>query len=187
MNQRFSNAVQELDTLLIWRWLKNPATRAGIRADLIQNALFQLISDKEVGMDTRYRKDAANIIFDECDLDLEYRDQHNKATPLIIAASSGREHFLNILIEKKVNLRAVDEKLERTALSWAARYNAVGCVKILLNALMANHDVKTVQSKDIDGRTALDIARDRRHPEIVKLLELETEVRDGDTEVSLRH
>lgn len=134
LNARFSKAVRELDTLLIHNWIKDPIRRPNLNADHIQSALLALASKKKAKKEN-FRVEAVSAILEECDIDLECVDGVQKATPLIFAASCGREDIVKLLIDKGANLYAKDAKSGKTALSWAADYNFVGTTNILLKAL----------------------------------------------------
>ena len=63
------------------------------------------------------------------------------------------EHYINIR-----------DKYGRTALLWACRYNRIGAIKLLIEE---DADVNLV---DEDGVTALKIAKQHGHTEIIELL-----------------
>jgi ankyrin repeat protein len=90
--------------------------------------------------------------------------------PLYYAASGGKADIVALLLENKVAVDAKTRKtiwcpLDHTALHIAARNGHTDVVKMLLS-----HKADAT-AKDGDGKTPLDEARDRKHADIVKLLE----------------
>jgi ankyrin repeat protein len=169
LNERFSKAVKELDTPLIYNWIKDPNRRPNLNAELIRSALFDLASVKKT-KHPQLRDEAVSVILDECGVDIEYMDDVYKATPLILAASFGHEAITKLLIDKGAKLQARDGICERTALSWAAKNNNIGTAKILLGALHGNLGRQILESKDVDGCTACALADKRGHKEMAELL-----------------
>jgi ankyrin repeat protein len=97
-------------------------------------------------------------------------DDELKATPLILAALCGREDITKLLIDAGANLQAKDGIFKRTALSWAARNDFIETAELLLTALDEWKDGKTIQSKDINGHTALDLANQNGHKYMARLI-----------------
>jgi ankyrin repeat protein len=172
MNDRFLVAVKELDALLIHNWITDPGRRPHLKSEHIQSALFDLAGLKEptkVGAE-RFRDQAVYVILDECKPDIECLDAELKATPLILAALCGRENITKLLIDAGANLQAKDGIFERTALSWAARNDFIKTFELLLTALDERKDRKTIQSKDRYGHTAFDLAKQKGHERIARLI-----------------
>jgi uncharacterized protein len=121
----------------------------------------------------------------------------NGVTPLMAAAHAGQTETFKILLTKGADINAVD-RLQKTAMTYAAGQGQTDIVVLLLNAgVDANavyaHDLTalmwaagygktaTVKAlldagakpalKDDRGKTALDIAREGKFDETVKLLE----------------
>jgi hypothetical protein len=177
-NAQFSKAVEELDTVLIYKWIMEPTRRLHLSPENIQSALLALASMREPkrkyrAKEAEFRDPAVNAILNECStgLNLECTDVEFKATPLILASVCGRKSIVELLISKKARLAARDGRFGRTALSWAARNNFLGTAGALLEALERNDDRQTIHIKDNDGHTALYHARQKRHDDMVELLE----------------
>ncbi len=179
LNRRFSKAVEELDTVLIHNWIVEPTRRLHLSPENVQSALLALASLREPkkrsyrAAEAQFRDQAVSAILKKCctGQDLECTDVEFKATPLILAAACGRKSITKLLISKKASPAARDGRLGRTALSWAARNNFLGTACVLLEALEGNDDRQTIHLKDNDGHTALDHARQKRHDDMVELLE----------------
>lgn len=176
LNNRFLEAVRELDSPLIHNWIKDPIRRSKLNVAHVRSALLSLSSLKEAKAkdhrDPCHRLQAVAVILREygLDIDLECRDDIFEGTPLILAASCGREDIAKLLIDKGASLQAKDGRFDRTPLSWAARNNFVGIAVELLKASNENQDRQTIHSKDIDGYTALDLASHRGHRNMMELL-----------------
>jgi ankyrin repeat protein len=174
LNNGFLKAVEDLDTLLIHKWVKDLSGRPILNTEHVQSALLALASMREPKK-ARFKREAedfrvlaVNVILDHGVTNLECTDDVNEMTPLILAAC--REAIVKLLIEKGASLQAKDGKLRRTALSWAARNNFPTTAQMLFSALVESQDQQTVQSRDIDGRTALDLARQKGYGRIVEIL-----------------
>jgi ankyrin repeat protein len=176
MNDRFLEAVKALDALLIHNWIMDPDRRPHLKPEYIQSALFDLAGLKEPTEERfqveaeSFRDQAVCVILDECNPDLECLDAELKATPLILAALCGREDITKLLIDAGANLQAKDGIFKRTALSWAARNDFIETAELLLTALDEWKDGKTIQSKDINGHTALDLANQNGHKYMARLI-----------------
>jgi hypothetical protein len=176
MNDRFLEAVKALDALLIHNWIMDPDRRPHLKREHIQSALFDLAGLKEPTEERfqaeaeRFRDKAFCAILDECNPDLECLDDELKVTPLILAALCGREDITKLLIDAGASLQAKDGIFERTPLSWAARNDFIEAAEILLTALDEMHDRKTIQSKDIYGHTAFDLATQKGHRYMARLI-----------------
>src|SRR6266542_2212430 len=83
------------------------------------------------------------------------------------AAGEGRTDVVRVLLARGVDPNRVYAN-DLTALMWAAGYGRATTVKVLLEA-GARADLR-----DNRGKTALDIAREQKHDEIVRLLETAT-------------
>jgi hypothetical protein len=176
LNKAFLKAVGELDTLLIHKWVKDLSGRPILNAEHVQSALLALASMREPKK-ARFKREAedfrvlaVSVILDHGVTNLECTDDVYEMTPLIFAACCGREAIVKLLIEKGASLQAKDGKLGRTALSWAARNNFPTTAQILFNALAERQDQQTGQFEDIDGWTALDLARQNGYRRVVELL-----------------
>ncbi|MCJ1406857.1 hypothetical protein MMC19_000927, partial [Ptychographa xylographoides] len=169
LNDQFLQAVKRLDTPIIYNWINDPNRRPWLKSEHVQSALLGL-AGLHTGQDPRFRTLAVSVILDKCAPDLECTDAAYKATPLILAASGGRTEIVALLIEKEARLQATDGNFGRTALTWAARNNALGTAKVLLEALAGTHDRKIIHARDKDGLTALDLASQRNHQRMGNLL-----------------
>ncbi|KAL5313190.1 hypothetical protein ACEPPN_018923 [Leptodophora sp. 'Broadleaf-Isolate-01'] len=176
MNDRFLEAVKALDALLIHNWIMDRDRRAHLKPELIQSALLDLAGLKEPTEERfqveagRFRDHAVCVILDECNSNLECLDDVLEATPLILAALCGREDITKLLIDAGGSLQARDGIYGRTPLSWAAKNNFIGTAEILLTALDNRQDQQTIQSKDIDGHTAFDLANRNGHKDMARLI-----------------
>jgi ankyrin repeat protein len=173
LNERFFQAVKDLDTPLICAWIKDPLRRTNLNSEHIRSALLDLTSMK--GSHIRFRVQAVKVILDECVVDLECVHDVYKATPLILAAIFGEDGeskaTTELLIDKGAMLLAEDEKYHRTALSWAARNNKIGTATVLLEAMDKTQYRQIVKSEDIYGCTAHGLAHERGHKDIERLIE----------------
>ncbi len=169
--------MKELDTLLIYKWVKDFSGRPILDTDHVQSALLALASNGEPEKASfrreaeKYRIAALSAILDDRVASLECRDDDHKMTPLMLAACFGRKAITKLLVDNGASLRAKDGILERNALSWAARNNFLETVEIILQTSLEQQDKQAVESIDIDHCTALDLARQRGHMRIVALLE----------------
>src|ERR1700712_5153657 len=64
MNDRFLNAVKELDTVLIHNWIKDPVRRSRLSIEHIHSALLVLAGIKQA-KGPQFRFQAINVIIDE--------------------------------------------------------------------------------------------------------------------------
>ena len=175
LNARFLKAVKELDTFLIYKWIKDFSGRRILDKDHVQSALLALASNKKPEKASfqreaeKYRVPAVSAILTDKVASLECRDDDHKMTPLMLAACFGREAITKLLIDNGASLRARDGKFERNALSWAARNNFLETADIILQASLVQQDREAVESRDIDRYTAFDLARQKGHTRIVDL------------------
>lgn len=96
----------------------------------------------------------------------------NGSTALMVAAANGSTDCVALLLDKEARMQ---DNWGWTALIWASYYNKPHCVKILMEK---EKDIKTSRktywSDDNkfypSGSTALDIARIKSHPEVIKIL-----------------
>ena len=177
LNAQFLTAVKELDTFLIYKWVKDFSGQRILDTDHVQSALLALASNREPKK-ASFRREAGNYrvpvisaILDHRVASLECRDDDHKMTPLLLAACFGRKAITKLLVDNGASLRAKDGKLERNVLSWAAKNNFLETAEIILQASLDKQDRQAVESRDIDHCTALDLARQRGHMRIVELLE----------------
>lgn len=177
-NIRFSKAVEELDTLLIYNWIIQRTRRVHLSSHNVHSALFALVSEAEPkkkehkDQEAEFRDLAVRAILNECGtgLNLECIDDKFMATPLILAAARGRRSITELLIDKKANLKAKDGIFGRTALSWAARNNFPKTAGVLLKALEESGEKETIHFRDDKGQTAVDLAREKGNDDMVGLL-----------------
>ena len=86
-------------------------------------------------------------------------------TPLMYAAMSDRTENVKLLIEKGADVNAKDTYYSATTLIQAAMYGRVNVVKLLLKN-GADPNIKAP-----NGKTALGLAREKGHTDVVELLE----------------
>mmetsp|Transcript_66161 Transcript_66161/g.159663 ORF Transcript_66161/g.159663 Transcript_66161/m.159663 type:complete len:218 (-) Transcript_66161:122-775(-) len=89
----------------------------------------------------------------------------NGLTALMWAATKGKVDCVDHLITEGASLDAQSTKGKNTALHLAAYFGHPPCVASLLNA-KADPSLKNA-----DGKTALDRAKDKEHPEVIKMLD----------------
>jgi len=82
-------------------------------------------------------------------------DKEKNERSLRQAAMEGNETVLSSLLEQKVDVNCKGEQSQKTALHLAAKYNHLGCVKILLKA-------GALQTPDADKNLPLDYAASRQ-------------------------
>jgi hypothetical protein len=175
LNAQFLTAVKELDTFLIYKWVKDFSGQRILDTDHVQSALLALASNRNPEKSDfqraaqKFRVLAVSAILDDKVASLECKDEYHKMTPLILAACFGRKAIVKLLVDNGASLRAIDGKLERNALSWAARNNWLETAEILLQASLVQQDREAVESRDIDRYAALDLARQNGHTRIVDL------------------
>ena len=89
------------------------------------------------------------------------------SSPLDWAVSAKRPNLklVKLLIDRGADVNRHDSLFKYTPLHYAAQYGDVELVKLLLNA---KADPK---AKELHGKTPLDLAKERNHQDIVKLLE----------------
>jgi ankyrin repeat protein len=96
----------------------------------------------------------------------EFRRQYTDGwTPLHFAAMTGQTAVAAILLDHGADVNAADQRGKGTALHYAAWAGNAELVKLLL-ARGANRD-----AKDEMNRTPLDLAKEKRHTGVIKLLE----------------
>lgn len=177
LNAQFLTAVKELDTFLIYKWIKDFSGRPILDTDHVQSALLALASNRESKKASfrreaeKYRVPAVSAILDDRVASLECRDDDHKMTPLILAACFGRNAIAKLLVDNGASLTAKDGKLGRNALSWAAKNNFLETTEIILRASLDKQDRQAIESRDNDHWTALELAHQRGHMRIVELLE----------------
>lgn len=106
--------------------------------------------------------------------DIEARDTVHTRTPLLWAATEGRDDVVKLLIEKGADVDANEHG--RTPLLWAAKQGHDATVKLLLEAKA------DTEAKDTYGETPLLWAAKSGHEAVVKLLlenKAKTESRDA--------
>lgn len=92
---------------------------------------------------------------------VDLADQEGQ-TPLILAARSGRDDVVRLLLAKNVDVNAADQN-GRTPLSYAAKKGSLDVVESLLGASEIDID-----HRDQAGRTPLSYAAERVDPQIVE-------------------
>ena len=177
LNAQFLTAVKELDTFLIYKWIKDLSGRPILNTDHVQSALLALASNREPEEASlrreaeKYRVPAVSAILNDRVASLECRDDNHKMISLMLAACFGRKAITKLLVDNGASLRAKDGKFERNALSWAAKNNFLETAEIILRASLDKQDRQAIESRDNDHWTALELAHQRGHMRIVELLE----------------
>merc|ERR1712111_89346 len=96
---------------------------------------------------------------------IEAQDKWQGNTALQYAAQNNHLEVVKELLDRGANIEAQGKWQGNTALHYAARYNRLDVVKVLLDR-GAN-----VRTKNADGETALKLARQKGHTEIVRVLQ----------------
>ena len=86
-------------------------------------------------------------------------------TALQLAASSNRTTVIYELLQREANLNKRSRYNGRTALHWSAMYNNTDAIWLLLKS-----SASTTIKHD-EGRTPIDVAREKNHEEAVLLLQ----------------
>jgi len=157
------------DPLLIW------ATRNG-HTDLVKIVLEKKGAVNIRGQEAttaliqaagKQRFEILDILLQQENIDVDLQD-NNDTTALIAAMSalSNNEALANRLLQAHAKIDTQDKTLS-TALMYAATNNLYDCVYLLLNDLRQQPDLSL---KNNLGKTALHIATDAGHSEIVELL-----------------
>ncbi|KOB78371.1 Notch [Operophtera brumata] len=94
---------------------------------------------------------------------------HDGTTPLILAARLAIEGMVEDLINADADINAADNS-GKTALHWAAAVNNVDAVNVLL-VHGANRDAQDDKITDHMDRLPRDVAQERMHDDIVRLLD----------------
>jgi len=97
---------------------------------------------------------------------IEAKDKHG-STPLLLAAKNNRPSTAQLLLERNANINATT-RLKATPLIAAASHGHAAIVKLLLAA-------GADRSMQIDGMTALTLARRQGKAEVVGILEAAAE------------
>lgn len=97
-------------------------------------------------------------------LNLDQKTHGTQKTPLILAAAAGQKQVIDFLLEKKVNIDSLDST-RRTALAWAIWSQNVN---LALHLIKKGADTSLL---DVEGYTALDIARMRDYKDLTNVLE----------------
>jgi len=96
---------------------------------------------------------------------IETRNEETRATPLIWAASLGREGMVSMLLERGANIEAVDD-LGMTALLEAAANGHISVVRLLAE----KGGKAALEVRNSTGSSALVCAAEKGHAEVVKAL-----------------
>ena len=105
---------------------------------------------------------AVGSLLDNGSIPLEVRDAHG-STPLLLASKNNRLSTVKLLLEKKANVNATS-KLNATPLIAAASAGHAGVVRQLLAA-------GADRNMQIDGMTALTLAKRQSKLEVVEVLQ----------------
>ncbi|XP_065191801.1 espin-like protein [Sycon ciliatum] len=110
-----------------------------------------------------------HYIFSVHSVEMDEQDEtHNNWTLLHHCAVCGNDRLANILIGRGADVNA-QNSLRWTPLHWAVFNNNINVVKVMLSH---DSDGVTLDTtlRDSEGRTALDLARQRKHEGCVQLL-----------------
>jgi ankyrin repeat protein len=95
---------------------------------------------------------------------------NKKESPLHWAAEHGKFNIIKLLIEKRYSLIEQKDHNNETALHWAAKYGKLDATKHLLEAIKQEEKSKFIGYTNTDAETALDLAIEKGHRDIVQLL-----------------
>ena len=125
----------------------------------------KLISPRPVVEALKVKKfDIADVLLN-FNFDINEGSYNGNLSPLCFFSQNGETEAVSYLIKKKANLNHLAQ-LNYTPLMFAATENRIEVVKLLIDA---GADVNIV-SKDDNESTALSLAREKKHEEIIKLL-----------------
>lgn len=143
-------------------WTKLSHVKLLLDPETVNTAFIQLVMNKDK---EKLRLGAVKSLLAEFDPDLEYKDVEHNRTPLIWAILRGHESIMKLLLARNVCLETRDGIFQRSPLGWAAIAGAYKSTELLtsLPGLSLN-------SRDKDGRTALDHAESKRYMKVKGLL-----------------
>lgn len=114
----------------------------------------------------------------ESNLEVLYSRGKTWGSVLAAATASGRLSIADFLLKRRERVAFISfpQTSKRwTPLHWAASNGHLAMIKLLLDHAKSDTakdiDIRLVRDKDIDGCTALDLARQHGHDDVVKLLE----------------
>jgi ankyrin repeat protein len=133
-------------------------SRSLLDAESINTALMELCMSK--GKDEKRRVKALEAILDRSTPDFHCRDSTNGRTPLIWAICLNHVATWRLLVARGCGVTATDRDFDRTPLMWAAEKGSWMATEAILDTLPGR---RLINARDIEGKTALDLAEQRGH------------------------
>jgi hypothetical protein len=140
-------------------------TRSLLDAESINTALMQLCMSRE--KDEKRRVKALEAILNRSTPDFHCRDGTDGRTPLIWAISLNHVATWRLLIARGCGVTATDRDFDRTPLMWAAEKGSWLATEAILGTFEGR---RLINVRDIEGKTALDLAEQRGHHKTCQLL-----------------
>jgi len=150
------HAISYAGDLEIMQWLLGHGADANVLSQDNSNALHWAAYGGQL--------DAARILL-QINVDPEAQDKNGR-TPLHDASNNGRTNVARLLLAHGVDVNARD-KAGSTPLHLASRQEASGTLAVARALLEHGADIG---AKDDEGRTAFQVAEERGHDEMIKLL-----------------